>query len=124
MATSIDTEDFSFPEPLPPWNEIQQILTSDAQGMLAALANGFAVNTRMPAYPPEYNWLDDPNLLCEGDTLLHEAARRGFGNVVCALLRAGADVYAENICGHTPLYYARMTNHANIATMLGHGMHV
>jgi ankyrin repeat protein len=41
-----------------------------------------------------------------GQTLLHDAALAGDGELAAVLIRCGADVDAEEVEGHTPLYRA------------------
>lgn len=51
-------------------------------------------------------------------TLLHQAARHGWLDVVQRLLALGADVNARNRWGLTPLHYAARFGHAGVAACL------
>ena len=49
---------------------------------------------------------------------LHLAAEGGHAAAAEALLRAGADVGAKNIGGNTPLFYAQLAEHEQVAELL------
>jgi ankyrin repeat protein len=51
-------------------------------------------------------------------TCLHEAAKRGFGDMVEKLVEKGADVNAKDKDGHTPAYYASSNGHGSVVEYL------
>ena len=53
-----------------------------------------------------------------GAQALHMAAANGHGEVVAALLAAGADARAPNAEGSTPLHWAALNGHAGVARQL------
>ena len=57
----------------------------------------------------------------KGETPLHDAARDGRGDIVALLISKGANVYAKDQDGFTPLHYAVMSSYIyliGIARML------
>jgi ankyrin repeat protein/tetratricopeptide (TPR) repeat protein len=62
------------------------------------------------------DWVDAVNL--EGDTLLHEAATKGYREMAGLLLERGASVIATNQTAHTPLHAAALSGHSDIALLL------
>ena len=53
-----------------------------------------------------------------GDTPLHDAAYRGYADVVKLLLAAGADVNAKDSFGDTPLHAAAINGQADVVKLL------
>lgn len=60
--------------------------------------------------------LDAANL--DGQTALHVAAKRGYGNSVLALLESGADSCIKDTLGHTPADLAKRKKHVEIERTL------
>jgi ankyrin repeat protein len=84
---------------------IEGVVENDIEGVLAALDE-----------EPALAAARDPRL---GSTPLHFAAHRGFGEIVQALLAAGADVHArEQASDTTPLHWAAEGGHRRIAEWL------
>ncbi len=68
-----------------------------------------AVDTQVVRFhelDPNLRFLQIPNLVQIGDTVLHRAVRGGYASLVPLLLRAGADRYARNQRGESPLEMA------------------
>jgi ankyrin repeat protein len=49
---------------------------------------------------------------------LHQAASRGVGSIVEALLKHGADPTRKDVYGHTPLDVARVKKRAAVVKLL------
>ena len=60
----------------------------------------------------------DTNEYGDGWTPLHYACYQGLGDIVDALLAAGAAVNGTNDLGFTPLFYAAQNNHLHICKLL------
>ncbi len=65
------------------------------------------------AFAPEEAGLDEIGV-SEGTTALHSACKRGFGTVVSLLLSSGADPYARDLGGWSPLAYAAWSQRLEI----------
>lgn len=63
-------------------------------------------------------WKPDHIVDDEGNTLLHDAVRRGYGTVVDYLLRQGANPTARDRAGYTPLDFVRGMNRPDIEKQL------
>ncbi|KJE92499.1 hypothetical protein CAOG_03455 [Capsaspora owczarzaki ATCC 30864] len=88
--------------------EVVQVMRLIALG---ANVNFAAVDKDAQATP-------NPVVTTAGSTPLHVASSNGYGAIVTLLLEAGASPVAADCDGNSPLYYAELSKHADIVTIL------